>query len=191
MEWGGALAPGTCRIRRYRAPPGVCGHDIALGLSSRARLRAPPSRKGRQSRARRTPVWHARPRTVVTGYELVRVIHACNACATRTRCGGGHAHAGPPRTWWQVWAVHPVCSTLSTAGGARPTLVQDSIAVWAPHPHVTIASLTRWRLHELSVCRLHRFSRCGQPEPKQGAYVPRWESICMAALTSAVGDFSG
>ena len=138
MEWGGALAPGTCRIRRYRAPPGVCGHDIALGLSSRARLRAPPSRKGRQSRARRTPVWHARPRTVVTGYELVRVIHAY-ACATRTRCGGGHAHAGPPRTWWQVWAVHPVCSTLSTAGGARPTLVQDSIAVWAPHPHVTLS----------------------------------------------------
>ena len=56
---------------------------------------------------------------------LVRVIHAY-ACATRTRCGGGHAHAGPPRTWWQVWAVHPV-SAGSTASRGVGSLSQSRV----------------------------------------------------------------
>ena len=60
-------------------------------------------------------------------------------------------------------------TTLSWAE-ARP---RQYSGVGAPPARDHIASLTRWRLHELSVCRLHRFSRCGQPEPKQGADVPR------------------
>ena len=99
-EGRGALRSRTNIYTRRRAPPVI--------ISSITRQQAHA-----RLRARHTPVWHARPRTVVTGYELVRVIHAY-ACATRTRCGGGHAHAGPPRTWWQVWAVHPV-SAGSTA----------------------------------------------------------------------------
>jgi hypothetical protein len=37
-----------------------------------------------------------------------------------------------------------------TVKGRRlaPNASPRQLAVWAPHPHVTIASLTRWRLHE-------------------------------------------
>ena len=167
LLWGGALAPGTCRIRRHprrRAEP-LLPHCASAALNRRvgwgARARyvphpplprasrprhsagtfkpRPPARAAQPQRAAKSCPPHARlARPPPDGLPFVRVIHAY-ACATRTRCGGGHAYAGPPRTWWQVWAVHPVCSTLSTAGGARPTLVQDSIAVWAPHPHVTLS----------------------------------------------------
>ena len=147
--------PGLRRWRRTRAMPvyddggggrarwtATAAHDFSGGGDAAA---APAAAAGRR-RTRSTTTLLAMAGRADTrsarhpdeGLSFVRVIHAY-ACATRTRCGGGHAYAGPPRTWWQVWAVHPVCSTLSTAGGARPTLVQDSIAVWAPHPHVTLS----------------------------------------------------
>ena len=135
------------------APPArdtVKGRRLAPNASPRqySGVGAPPARD------------HCQPDTLavtrvlpVTYGEFVRVIHAY-ACATRTRCGGGHAYAGPPRTWWQVWAVHPVSagSTASRKYSGRG-----------------VGSLSQSRV---------RTSQGGS-------------SICMAALKSAVGDFSG